>query len=78
MNQICSSEVLPPEKDMKYKPRFVSVHEGQGGGFIEQETKKKGRKKGRKKTKVAKIKHTVMAIFVNLLLHTSTNLMTMC
>ena len=39
MNQMNSSEVLPPEKDMRYKLRFLSVHKGQGGGFKEQETK---------------------------------------
>ena len=48
MNQLCSSEVLLPEKDMRYKLRIVSVHTGQGGCFKEQETKKKGRKRGRK------------------------------
>ena len=48
MNQLCSSEAFPPEKDMRYKLRIISVHKGQGGGFKEQETKQKGRKKGRK------------------------------
>ena len=48
MNQLCLSEALPPEKDMRYKLRIISVHTGQGRGFKEQETKKKGRKRGRK------------------------------
>mgnify|MGYP006182507335 FL=1 len=48
MNQLCSSEALLPEKDMRYKLRIIIVHTGQGGGFKEQETKKKGRKRGRK------------------------------
>ena len=48
MNEIWSSEALPPEKDMRYRLIFVSVHEGQGGGCQEHETKKKGRKRGRK------------------------------
>ena len=51
---MCSSEALPPEKDMKYQFRFVCVHKGQGGGIQEQKTKKKVRKRGRKKTKGAK------------------------
>ncbi len=37
--------MLLPEKDMRYKLRFVSVHKGQGG-CVEQE-KKKGRKRGK-------------------------------
>ncbi len=37
-----------PEKDIRYKLRFVCVHKGQGGIIQEQETKKKGRKRGRK------------------------------
>ncbi len=49
MNQLCSSEVLPPEKDMRYKLRIVSVHTGQGGGFKEQETKKEGEKEREKR-----------------------------
>ena len=48
MNQVCSSEALPHKRDMRYKLRIVSVHTGQGRGFKEQETKKKGRKRGRK------------------------------
>ena len=48
MNQLCSSEALPPEKDMRYKLRTISLNKGQGGGFKEQEAKKKGRKRGRK------------------------------
>ena len=39
---------LRPEKDTRYKLRIISVHKGQGGGFKEQETKKKGIKRGRK------------------------------
>jgi hypothetical protein len=45
---MCSSEALHPEKSMRYKLRFVCVHKGRGGGFKEQEMKKKGRKRGRK------------------------------
>ena len=48
MNQLCSSEALLPEKDTRYKLRIISVHKGQGGGFKEQETKRKGKKRGRK------------------------------
>ena len=40
MNQLCPSKALPPERDMRYKLRIISVHKGQGGGFKEQETKK--------------------------------------
>ena len=43
------SEALPPENDMRYILRFVSVHEGLGGGFQEQETKKEGEKEGEKR-----------------------------
>ena len=49
MNQLCSSEALPPIKDTRYKLRIVSVHTGQGGGFKEQETKKEGEKEREKR-----------------------------
>ncbi len=71
MNQLCSSEALPPEKDMRYKLRITSVHKGQGGGFKEQETKKKGTRKGEK------MKPITMAIFVIMFLQNGTNLMAM-
>ena len=46
MNQLCSSEALLPEKDMRYKLRIISVHKGQGGGFKEYETKRRGEREG--------------------------------
>ncbi len=65
-----SSEVLLPEKDMRYKLRIISVHKGQGGGFQEQETKRREEREGEN------IKPTIMAFFVILFLHNGTNLMT--
>ncbi len=56
---------------MRYRLRIISVHKGQGGGYKEQETKKKGEKRGRKDEA-----HT-MAVFLILLLRNGTNLMTM-
>ncbi len=71
MNQLCSSEALPPEKDMRYKLRITSVHKGQGGGFKEQVTKKTGRKRWKK------MKPITIAIFVIMFLQNGTNLMAM-
>ncbi len=45
MNQLCSSEAIPPEKDMRYKLRILSDHTGKGGGYKEHETNMKGRKR---------------------------------
>ena len=33
MHELTTSKELPPNKDMKYKLRFITMHEGQGGGF---------------------------------------------
>ncbi len=33
MNELTTSKELSPNKDMKYKLRFITMHEGQGGGF---------------------------------------------
>ena len=33
MNELTTSKERPPNKDMKYKLRFITMHEGQGGGF---------------------------------------------
>jgi hypothetical protein len=33
MNELITSKELPPNKDMKYQLRFITMHEGQGGGF---------------------------------------------
>ena len=33
MHKLTTSKELPPNKDMKYKLRFITMHEGQGGGF---------------------------------------------
>jgi hypothetical protein len=33
MNELTDSKELPPNEDMKYKIRFITMHEGQGGGF---------------------------------------------
>ena len=71
MNQLCSSEALPPEKDMRYKLIIISVHTGQEGGFKEQERKKKGRKRGRKD------EAHYYGNLCNLFLQNGTNLMTM-
>lgn len=60
MNQLQSSEQQPPDKVLKYRLRFITIHEGQGGVYLgeekeeegkeEKETKgKRGRKRGRKK-----------------------------
>jgi len=42
--EVTASKELPPNNDMKYKLRLITVHEGQGGGFQgkkkEQRTKK--------------------------------------
>ncbi len=59
MNQLCSSEVLPPEKDMRYKLRFVSAHEGQGRSFQEQETKRRGERNGEKRPEWPTMKPTL-------------------
>ena len=71
MNQLCSSEVLLPEKGMRYKLRIISVHKGQGGGLKEQETKKKGKKRGRKD------EAHYYGYLCNFVTHNETNLMTM-
>ena len=33
MNELTDSKELPPNEDMKYQLRFITIHEGQGGGF---------------------------------------------
>lgn len=33
MNKVTTLRELSPNKDMKYKLRFITIHEGQGGGF---------------------------------------------
>ena len=33
MNELTTSKELPHNKDMKYKLRFITMHEDQGGGF---------------------------------------------
>lgn len=60
MNQLQSSEQQPPDKVLKYRLRFITIHEGQGGVYLgeekeeegkeEKETKgKRGQKRGQKK-----------------------------
>lgn len=54
-----SSEQQPPDKVFKYRLRFITIHEGQGGVYLrkekeeegkdEKETGKRGQKRGRKK-----------------------------
>ena len=62
MNQLCSSEALLPEKDMRYKLRIISVHKGQGGGLLKnKKQKRRGKREGEK------MKLITMAIFVILL-----------
>ena len=33
MNKVTTSKELPPKMDMKYQLRFITMHEGHGGGF---------------------------------------------
>ena len=33
MNKVTTLRELSPNKDMKYKLRFITIHEGQGGGY---------------------------------------------
>jgi hypothetical protein len=33
MNELTDIRELPPNEDMKYQLRFITIHEGQGGGF---------------------------------------------
>ena len=54
MNQFHSSKELPPNKDMRYKIRFVTTHEGQGGGLRgsdREEEKEKEREREKRKGK---------------------------
>ena len=37
MNKGTTSKELPPNNNMKYKLRVITMHEGHGGGFQENE-----------------------------------------
>jgi len=58
--QLQSSEQQPPNKVLKYRLRFITIHEGQGGVYLGEEKEedgkeekemkgKRGQKRGRKK-----------------------------
>ena len=50
MNQLQSSE-QPPDKVLKYRLRFITIHEGQGGVYLGEEKEEEGKKEKEKKGK---------------------------
>ena len=54
-NQLQSFEEQPLNKVLKYRLRFITIHEGQGGVYLEEEKRRRvRRRKRRRERKVEK------------------------